>query len=409
VAGTGLSTNGWRPDAAGALRRALAGLERRSARLDRLPAWELRVAPLTRDRLSGLHAPLSADGALADALGRGREPGVEPPAPGAARTPPVRPSAPRRRPVVSPAPKQWSAVPPLSAQPAQSVAAARPSVPPTRAARLGAGLPLRLGAPAAASAFRADVTGGGTSAPDPAVPRPPATRSARRPALERLPGATRPGDPQRLPQGTDRYQEPLDDRGDRGSSRGTPTIAAAAAPGSTLQAPASSGDRPQSLAALVRLWPDETAAPDALPLAPEAVSPPVPTEPAPPREAARPTHHAEGRRAADAAPVPELLAVPVAAPLAPAVAEAAYATSPPPVASFAPPIAEAAYATSPPPVATSAASASVTLGPGPAASAPDPRPHRDAALASDDAAPDVEHAVERLLLSELRRHGIELE
>jgi hypothetical protein len=107
--------------------------------------------------------------------------------------------------------------------------------------------------------------------------------------------------------------------------------------------------------------------------------------------------------------VPELLAVPVAAPLAPAVAEAAYASSPPPVASFAPPIAEAAYATSPPPVATSAASASVTLGPGPAASAPDARPHRDAALASDDAAPDVEHAVERLLLSELRRHGIELE
>jgi hypothetical protein len=257
--------------------------------------------------------------------------------------------------------------------------------------------------------FRADVAGGGTSAPAPAVPRAPAIRPARRPALERRPGATRSGDPQRLPlQGTDRYQEPLDDRGDRGSSRGAPTIAVAAGPGSTLPAPPSAGERPQSLAALVRLWQDETAAPDALPQAPEAVSPPVPTEPASPREAARPTLHAEGRRAADAS-VPELLAVPVAAPLAPAVAEAAYATSPLPVASFAPPIAEAAYATSPPPVATSAASASVTLGPGPAASASDARPHRDAALASDDAAPDVEHAVERLLLSELRRHGIELE
>jgi len=421
VDGARLNGNGRRADAAGALRRALAALERRAAPLERLPTWELRVAPLTRDPLAGLLAPPSADGALADALGRGRELGGEAPARGTRPTSPVRPLAARRRTVVSPAPRP-SAVSPPPADPARALAAAQlEAFRPARTERHGTSPALRPGAQIAAPGPPATLDGGDMTVHATAVPPAPAVRSASKPSFARRRKEARAGDPRRLPdQGTDRYLEPLDLRGGGDfSPHGSPDAPPAGPPAAQpFPAAAPAGERPQSLAALVRLWqhdparadvaaPPAAGAASAIPLAEIAPRPRFSLAPGPAEAAALPSTalpELTARQPSDASWSPALGApAPGASPLLEALS-ASPAASP---LLGAPPASPAA---SPPLVAPSASPAATTALPvAPAPGAPSVPARPPVPAASAPAAEDVEQAVERLLLSELRRHGIEVD
>jgi hypothetical protein len=198
--------------------------------------------------------------------------------------------------------------------------------------------------------------------------------------------------------------EPPDPRGGAGFSSHrpaaapapVPAAAAAPVPGpptapSRPAADLPAGERPQSLAALVRLWQDDTSPADLELPAPVGAPSQVPRV-----ETATPPRSSPPPAPAGAAPPPSTLLPELAAQpstdgaWAPVLGAPAGAASRP-------------LAASPPPRAARPA-AFVPRSDDPAVSVSQSPP-----VAGAPAAADVEEAVERLLLAELRRHGIQVD